>query len=182
MTVEVTDPVKGSWAEKLELCKAKRAYACEKGVKLVDVTDEMVKATELGIRGYANLFSGMDAAQPKPGCDGTSKPTANPKIKPAAKATAGLPPRTTAMLDMLANPNPNPNPDTNPGKRADPGGVGETPNPKRSKRDNTQGKKEREVKELLAQEQASDNAMSIIASEMSKDPTVWKWIIPSFSR
>ena len=41
---------------------------------------------------------------------------------------------------------------------------------------NLAGKKEKEVKELLAQEQSSDNAMSSITIEMSKgDSASWAW-------
>ena len=56
VTVEVKDePISGSWAAKAQFCKAARCYAVEKGLYVKDVTREMIEATALGIRGYAEL-------------------------------------------------------------------------------------------------------------------------------
>ena len=49
--------------------------------------------------------------------------------------------------------------------------------PKRARtlKDQTGPKKEREVRELLAMEQSSDNAMALIATAMQKDASWWSW-------
>ncbi|CAE7679618.1 unnamed protein product [Symbiodinium sp. CCMP2592] len=72
VTVEVSEPVKGSWSEKVQLSKAMRCYAAENGKRLVDVTETEVRNSELGVQGWAALFEKTPGAQPKPGGDGSN--------------------------------------------------------------------------------------------------------------
>ena len=90
VTVEVKDePISGSWAAKAQFCKAARCYAVEKGLYVKDVTREMIEATALGIRGYAELYASTPAAFPQPGGDGSaSKNTSGPKPPGTAPAPA----------------------------------------------------------------------------------------------
>ena len=72
-TVECEETAPDCWAAKVEECKALRAYASEKGMKLADVTQAEVRATSLGLPGWAELYDSRPAAWPKPGSDGSSK-------------------------------------------------------------------------------------------------------------
>ena len=89
VTVEVKDePISGSWAEKAQFCKAARCYAVEKGLYAKDVAREMIAATALDIRGYAELYASTPAAFPQPGGDGSASKNSGPKPPGAAPAPA----------------------------------------------------------------------------------------------
>ncbi|CAE7256188.1 unnamed protein product [Symbiodinium sp. CCMP2592] len=159
VTVEVKEPVKGSWSEKVQLSKAMRCYAAENGKRLVDVTETEVRTSELGLQGYAALFEKTPGAQPKPGGDGSNAGGCKGGKK------RGLEQEPKPIDTDLPTPPPTTENPPNPNKRAKAGGSGSVTT-----------KKEKEVKELLAQEQASDNAMSMITIEMGKsDPAAWQW-------
>ena len=146
----------------MELAKAIRCYALEKGAKLSNVTEDMLEASDLGVKGWAKLYESRPAAAPKPGNDGTT-------VKPPEKRPRESTEKPTPAGQQ--NPSSKPAPST-PAPSSD--GGGETKRPRNTK-DNTVGKKEKEVKELLAQEQSSDNMMSHVAAEMNKDPGAWSW-------
>lgn len=157
VTVEVSEPVPGSWSEKVELSKAMRCYAAENNLRLVDVSESDVRRSELGVQGYAALFAKTPAAQPKAGGDGSNAG--------GIKGGKGKRP-------LEDEPKPNTDATTPPPP------PGNDNAPKRAKGGNASvaSKKEKEVKELLAQEQASDNAMSMITIEMGKsDAASWAW-------
>ena len=166
ITVECTETVPGSWNEKIETCKALRAYACEKGRKVTDVTPGEVAKTDLGIEGYAKLYETTPEAQPRPGGDGTTG-ARNPKRKAdQALGTSGNPPTDPGEKnDKLDTANKQ----DSATKDKDENTV------KRTKKDQTGARKEKEAKELLAQEQASDNSMTKTTMEMAKDPAWWTW-------
>ena len=123
----------------MELAKAIRCYALEKGAKLSDVTEDMLEASDLGVKGWAKLYESRPAAAPKPGNDGTT-------VKVAEKRPRDSTEKPTPAGQQ--NPSSKPAPST-PAPSSD--GGGETKRPRNTK-DNTVGKKEKEVKELLAQE------------------------------
>ena len=150
VTIEATDVLPNSWAAKIEACKAMRAYSVQENVRLQDVTEDMVKATQLGLKGYASLYSTLPAAAPKKGGDGTNNHPA-PPAPPGNKRRRGEP---DAADDSVP---------AEPEKKA------------RGKKDNTGAKKEKEVKEFLAMEQAADNVMSKLATAMGKDPSWYAW-------
>ena len=161
MTVECQEAAPDSWTAQVEVCKALRAYACEKGMKLADVTEAEVRATSLGLAGWAKLYDSRPAAWPKPGCDGSSKGSNK------RKAETQLGPDTSGA---------SPNNQVSPKKEGEaPGGDGEGSKRTTGKKDNTASKKERELKELLAAEQSSDNCMAGIATCMAQDPGAWQW-------
>ena len=83
VTLEVRQSVPGSWEEKLEISKAIRTYASERGMKVSDVTEEMVSRTEMGISGWAKMYDVTPGAAPRPGGDGTGA------AKKRAKADGG---------------------------------------------------------------------------------------------
>ncbi|CAE7885368.1 unnamed protein product, partial [Symbiodinium sp. KB8] len=156
VSVEVKETVPGSWSEKVELSKAVRCYAAENNLRLVDVRESDVKESELGVQGYAALFEKTPAAQPKPGGDGSNaggnKGGKGKRALDEESKIDGAPP-TPGAVDP---PQPNKRP-----KGGD---------------SSVATKKEKEVKELLAQEQASDNTMSMITIEMGKgEADGWAW-------
>ncbi|CAE7220890.1 unnamed protein product, partial [Symbiodinium sp. KB8] len=153
VSVECTETIPDSWAEKVEISKAMRCFAAEHGKRLVDVTEEEVRQSDLGVAGYAAKFETVPAAQPRPGGDGSAAGKGNNALKrPATEESipdGEKPPPTEGGTE----------------KKKPRGGNG-----------NLAGKKEKEVKELLAQEQSSDNAMSSITIDMSKgDSASWAW-------
>ena len=157
VSVEIKETIPGSWSEKVELSKAMRCYAAENNKRLVDVSESEVKESELGVQGYAALFAKTPAAQPKAGGDGS-----NAGGNKGGKKKRGLEeePRIDVPPPVENPPNPNPNPNKRP----------------KGGNSSVAGKKEKEVKELLAQEQASDNTMSMITIEMKKsDADAWAW-------
>ena len=174
VTVECSETVKNSWAAKIEFSKAARVYAAEKGISVNGVTEAILEKTSLGVRGYAELFEGNVAAQPRAGGDGSN---ARP---PAGKAKAEARPVADDGLQVAnTSPAPNQKRDFNefwmpgqPGQAMEDGTIKKA---KRGKGPNTMAKKEKEVKELLAQEQQSDNAMTAIAADMGKEPGWWGW-------
>ena len=165
MTVECQEAAPDSWTAQVEVCKALRAYACERGMKLADVTEAEVRATSLGLPGWAKLYDSRPAAWPKPGCDGSSKGgSSQPSNKRKAEQ---LGPDTSQA---------SPNNQVSPKKEGEgSGGDGEGSKRTTGKKDNTASKKERELKELLAAEQSSDNCMAGIATSMAQDPGAWQW-------
>ena len=158
VSVEIKETIPGSWSEKVELSKAMRCYAVENNKRLVDVSESEVQESELGVQGYAALFARTPAAQPKAGGDGS-----NAGGNKGGKKKRGL--EEEPRIDVVPPPGENPpNPNPNPNKRPKGGNS------------SVAGKKEKEVKELLAQEQASDNTMSMITIEMKKsDADAWAW-------
>ena len=182
VTVEVKDePISGSWAAKAQFCKAARCYAVEKGLYVKDVTREMIEATALGIRGYAELYASTPAAFPQPGGDGSasrntssSKPPGTaPAPAPTAKGKAGKRKEQVTSPDLQAvvsggqaKATEENDADTQPEqKKPKKGGAG----------GNVTSKKERELKEFLALEAHSDNCMTAIAADMSANPASWGW-------
>ena len=161
MTVECEETAPDSWAQKVEVCKAMRAYASEKGMKLADVDEAEVRATSLGLPGWAKLYDSRPAAWPKPGSDGSSK-TGNQSNKRKAE-----------------NQNPVASGDgpsgVSPKKEGETSGGDDPAKRTTIKKDNTASKKERELKELLAAEQSSDNCMAGIAASMAQDSGAWQW-------
>ena len=158
VSVECTETIPDSWSEKLEISKALRCFAAEHGKRLVDVSLQEVQESDLGVAGWAAKFETVPAAQPKAGGDGSA----------GGKANGGLNrPTPTVESDGAGAVGDEIKPPPNEGteKKKPRGGNG-----------NLAGKKEKEVKELLAQEQSSDNAMSSITIEMSKgDSASWAW-------
>ena len=59
MTIETTDTVPNSLAEKVVTCKAIRAYAHAMKKPLASVSQEDVAKSKLGIKGYAELYATM---------------------------------------------------------------------------------------------------------------------------
>ena len=116
----------------------------------------MRSSTE-GLQYWASLYTETPEARPKPTCDGT-----NGGGVPPPRKRGSLPPAQPKEADQQAGPAPV---------------EGEDPPTKKSRKagDGTSAKKEREVKELLAQEQASDNSMTVIAAGMTQDPSWWSW-------
>ena len=149
VTITTTDSVEGSWGQKVEVAKAIRAFAASKRKKVAEVSEAMVAKTQLGIKGWAELYATCPDAAPKPGGDGTNAPAPPPpksnKRKHDGDAGDQVP------VEGLAN------------KQA------------KNSKERVGPKKEREVKELLAQEQSADNAMAWVASEMKRDPAWWSW-------
>ena len=144
-SLECTETIPGSWAEKVEVSKAIRCFAVETGARLVDVSEDDVRNSELGVQGYAALFEKTPAALPKPGGDGSAAKGGKKRNTPEESGVAGGP-------------------------------GGEEPPAEEGNGGNLAGKKEKEVKELLAQEQSSDNTMSMITIEMGKgDAASWAW-------
>ena len=70
VTIEATDTTPGSWAERVEMSKAIRCYAHERGAKVLDIKEEQVVNSELGVKGYAKLRESRPGAAPRPGGDG----------------------------------------------------------------------------------------------------------------
>ena len=158
VTVEATEPMSG-WSLEVLKCKAMRAYACDKKLRLQDVSVAQVEKSKLGLKGYADLYEKLPGAQPKPGPDGTNN-TPPPPAPVQNKRRRG---ETNA--EQMAREALPPPPEENSGER----------NTKRGKRDQTQAKKEKEVKELLAMEQPADKAMSLICKEVQQDGPWWAW-------
>ena len=178
VTVSSQDSVPGSFAEKVEFSKAARVYAAETGTSLGAVTMSMLQKTNLGLKGYAGKFDTTPEAKPRPGGDGTC-------AKPPARKPNSPTPEPQGQASQVAKP-----PTENPGKRdfdsfyQDNSGKNSAKDPKdpdekivkkNRKGENSVGRKEKEVKELLAQEQASDNAMTVVAAGMTRDPQWWAW-------
>ena len=162
VTIEATDTTPGSWAERVEMSKAIRCYAHEHGAKVLDIKEEQVVNSELGVKGYAKLYESRPGAAPRPGGDGGgTKPSKRPAPAPEAVQSsnpgpaAGNPPPENPTDEFAVDPKNN--------------------NPKKAKKDGTAAKKEKEVKELLALEQTSDNCMTLITGSMAKEPEWWKW-------
>ena len=160
VTVECTEALSG-FAQEVENAKALRAYACDKGIRLQDVTLEKISKTTLGIKGYSELYERMPGAAPRLGGGGSNTPPP-PAPPPSNKRRQGV---KDSELEEVLN------------QGAD---VKETKDPKdnnnkRPKRDQTQSKKEKEVKELLAMEQSADNTMATISSDIVKDGKWWAW-------
>ena len=158
--------IPGSWAAKLEFSKAVRAYSAETGTSIGNVDKALLAGTELGIQGWAEKFStlGLDP-RAKSGGDGSNQHT-NAGKRPRAKAAPA--PAQTSGADV--------NPPAQEGAGGTPGEEGQpTKRAKNSKGENLVTKKEKEMKELLAQEQASDIEMTRIAANISRDPTWWGW-------
>ena len=175
VTVWAQETVPGSFAAKVEFSKAARVYAAETGTPLLNVTVQMLKKTNLGVQGYASKYEATPAAFPKPGGDGSmakpgrKAPETQPLPPPQQPESAPAKKRDFAEFWDEGKPVPNSNP-------GEPSAKGEESKPrKKGKADNSIGKKEKEVKELLAQEQASDNAMTLIAAGMARDPLWWAW-------
>ena len=170
VTVSSQDAVPGSFAEKVEFSKAARVYAAETGTALAAVTMGMLNKTNLGMKGYAG-----NEAKPKVGGDGTC--TKPPARKGCSQASPSKPNGESTMVQ----------PPGQPGKRdfdrfyMDAPKDVKDPNdkivkkPRKGGGENSMGRKEKEVKELLAQEQASDIAMTAVAAGMTRDPAWWAW-------
>lgn len=155
VSVECTETIPGSWAEKVEISKAMRCYAVETGARLVDVSEDDVRNSELGVAGYAALFEKTPAALPKAGGDGSAAKGGKKRNTPEESGVVGGPGGEEPPAEEAGN---------NKSKKS------------RSSGGNLAGKKEKEVKELLAQEQSSDNTMSTITIQMGKgDATSWAW-------
>lgn len=155
VSVECTETIPGSWAEKVEISKAMRCYAVETGARLVDVSEDDVRNSELGVAGYAALFEKTPAALPKAGGDGSAAKGGKKRNTPEESGVVGGPGGEEPPAEEAGN---------NKSKKT------------RSSGGNLAGKKEKEVKELLAQEQSSDNTMSTITIQMGKgDATSWAW-------
>ena len=150
VTVESKDAVDGSWAAKVEISRAIRAFAAAKGKKIQQVTEKMVAESDLGIKGYASLYDSLPAAAPKLGGDGTNAPP--PPAPPSAR-------KRTQEDDG-----------DDEGQKA----KGSS-NTKKPRTQNTTTKYEKEVKEFLAMEQSSDNRMTTITAEVTKNPSWWTW-------
>ena len=150
VTVESREAVQGSWTQKVQECKAIRAFAAIKQKKPNDVTLVQIEKTDLGVKGYAELYDRCPSAAPKPGGDGSAaKPGGKKRSAPAGE-----------------EPKP---------ADAAPGNPGNDKPGKAAKRDNTASVKEKEVRELLALEQSSDNTMTSIATSMAQEPQWWLW-------
>ncbi|CAE7505717.1 unnamed protein product [Symbiodinium sp. CCMP2592] len=178
VTIQATDNVASSWSETLDYCKAVRAFSCEKDVAIKDITKDMLEQHELGLKGLAKLYETLPNAKPQPGRgDGTCNaklphPAAAPapsaakaKAKGKAKSAAG----EGGDDPMGSAPNGGLPPDDvdeekNPAKKA-----------KKSAQASGTAKKERELKEYLAMEAQSDNSMTAVTADMSKDPAAWSW-------
>ncbi|CAE7244291.1 unnamed protein product [Symbiodinium sp. CCMP2592] len=157
VSVECTETIPGSWAEKVEISKAIRCFAVENNARLVDVKEDDVRNSELGVAGYAALFDKTPAAAPKAGGDGSN-------------ARGGKGKRTTPVEDAGAG--------LADGEPAAGTNGGEEPKAKKARNGANvlSSKKEKEVKELLAQEQSSDNTMSVLTVQMGKgDASSWAW-------
>ena len=149
----------------MQFSKAARAYSSETGTPIGNVDESMLEATDLGVAGWAHKFEALgDMVKSKPGSDGCNKPIS----KRAAQKRAVEPQQQAAAGH-----------EGSPGAQATGEGNGEGPaNPKKAKTkggENLTNKKEKEMKELLAQEQASDIEMTKIAMDMSKRPQWWSW-------
>ena len=145
--------------------KAARAYSSETGTPIGNVDESMLEATDLGVAGWAHKFEALgDMVKSKPGSDGCNKP-----IPKRAAQKRAVEPQQQAAAGHEGSP----------GAQATGEGNGEGPaNPKKAKTKggvNLTNKKEKEMKELLAQEQASDIEMTKIAMDMSKRPQWWSW-------
>ena len=167
VTVQTRQTIPGSWAAKLEFSKAARAYSAETGTALGNVDEALLKGTDLGIQGWAEKFETLGSdVKPKPGGDGSNQHSSSAGKRPRAKA-APAPVQKSAAAGQ------------DPGVEAGAGAGGEdgqpTKKPKNTKGENLVTKKEKEMKELLAQEQASDIEMTRIAANISRDPTWWGW-------
>ena len=170
VTVQSTETVPGSWASKLEYSKAARAYAAENNVGVNAVTPELLAKHPLGVRGWSESFEGNPRAQPRPGGDGSNckapaaKKASDVQNKEPPAAQSSMPGAKRDNFEAFYMPD---------GSNKD---SGDEPKPKKHKKgENSTGKKEREVKELLAAEQQSDNTMTIISADMLRDPTWWQW-------
>lgn len=167
VTVEATDSVADSLAEKVVVCKATRAYAHAMKKPLASVKVEEVAKSSLGIKGYAELYANMpqDIHASFPKMDGSNNPSFT-KTGNAAVAD-GKAKRARKQAGDQQGAGSEPGQDQAP----DP----TEPNPKKSKKDQTGPKKEKEVKEFLAMEQSSDVAIGRVMAEMSKNPDGWTW-------
>ena len=163
VTVESKETVPGSWAYHVEYSKAVRAYAAEHGKQVNSVNGSEIEATQLGVPGYAHKYETMDDAKPKTGGDGGNGKLTGKRERNAAQETSG----PAAAAEPGAQPSP--------GKPSEGGDDGEGKSKKAKKGGNLITKKEKEVRELLAQEQTSDNIMTQIAGDMAKAPERRKW-------
>ena len=154
----------GSWEEKVRTCKAIRAYAYEKGCKVADVTAAQVEANSWGIEGYAKHFEVTPEAHPRPGSTGARS------AKRKGDSAPDGPDGSEASKPLTKN---GPNKDTS-APNEDSANKDEHAT-KKAKKDNTSARKEKEAKELLAQEQASDNSMTVTAAEITRNPQRWTW-------
>ncbi|CAE7393248.1 unnamed protein product, partial [Symbiodinium microadriaticum] len=166
VTVEATEAVPNSLAEKVILRKAMRAYAHAMKKPLGSVTEKEVADTKLGLKGYAELYTTLAEHIGTPKMDGSNN---------APFAHTGM----AAVTEGKANKN----------KRAKQQGMDDQqpagddekensspdPTPKKPRKDQTGPRKEKEVKELLAMEQSSDVSMGRIMSEFGKNPADWSW-------
>ena len=158
VTVETSkEALNGSWAKMVLEAKALRAYAASKQVPLADVALCDVEKTDLGVKGWADMYASMPSAAPKTGGDGTC-------ARGAGGAGGGRKRKQEPQAFF---------PDAEQDDH-DPAEGKEKP-ARKVKKDNPVGKKEWEVKELLAQEQECDNTMSTVADEMMKSPAWWAW-------
>ena len=59
MTVRLhsSECMKGTWTEQVEIARAMRAYAKEQNVRPDTVTPKDVNKTDLGVKGYAQMWS-----------------------------------------------------------------------------------------------------------------------------
>ena len=169
MTIETTDTVPNSLAEKVVTCKAIRAYAHAMKKPLASVSQEDVAKSKLGIKGYAELYATMpDEIQSSfPKMDGSNNQAfAKTGQDAVSEARAKKKARKQAAEEQ--------------GVGGEPGRPDSTPNPepatkKTTKKDQTGPKKEKEVKEFLAMEQSSDVAIGRVMAEMGKNPEGWSW-------
>ncbi|CAE7556638.1 unnamed protein product [Symbiodinium microadriaticum] len=165
VTIEATEAVPNSLAEKVIVCKAMRAYAHSMKRPLGSVTEQEVAETKLGIKGYAELYATVAEHIGTPKMDGSNNPpfpsTGNSavtegKTKKNKRAKQQEDDQQPAGDDDKENSNPD-------------------PTPKKPRKDQTGPRKEKEVKELLAMEQSSDVSMGRIMSEFGKNPADWSW-------
>ncbi|CAE7468760.1 unnamed protein product, partial [Symbiodinium microadriaticum] len=163
VTIEATEAVPNSLAEKVILCKAMRAYAHAMKKPLGSVTEKEVADSKLGLKGYAELYTTLAEHIGTPKMDGSNNaPFAHTGM---AAVTEGKNKR--AKQQVMDDQQPagddekeNSTPD---------------PTPKKPRKDQTGPRKEKEVKELLAMEQSSDVSMGRIMSEFGKNPADWSW-------
>ena len=170
VTIEARETIPGSWAERVEQSKAIRAFAAANNKKIQDVGLDMVQKTDMGIKGYAALYAQLPQAAPKTGGDGTnSKPPPPAPQGNKRRAGGNAAQEVSAALGQADDQNQDGLDNKNPDGQ-------ETNNPKKRKTKDQMGpKKEREVRELLAMEQSSDNCMALVATAMQKDPAWWSW-------
>ena len=128
------------------MSKAIRCFAVETGARLVDVSEDDVRNSELGVAGYAALFEKTPAAPSREMTEALPKAARRGTRRRSPVLVVGLGARSLQLSKK---------------SRGISGG-------------NLAGKEEKEVKELLAQEQSSDNTMSMITIEMGKgDAASW---------